>query len=76
MLSTTLCLQNRNFERFAATFFLFKKNANNKLNFLMIFKLYFMYFYRGFFSSTLGLRWGGEAIAHFTSPLGYASDFS
>jgi len=38
--------------------FLVRKNSNNKLNSFMIFKLHFMYFYRGFFFSTLGPRGG------------------
>ena len=36
--------------------FLVKSNSNNKFNLFMIFKLHFMYFYRGFFFSTFGSR--------------------
>ena len=51
-----LSLQNRNLKKFLLLFFLVKKNSDSMLNFFMIFKLHFMYFYRVFFLSTLGPR--------------------
>ena len=46
-------------EHFFATLCGLKKYANNKFILFMIFKLNFMYYYRGFFFSTLS-SWGGD----------------
>ena len=48
--------------------FLVRKNSNNKLNSFMIFKLHFMYFYRGFFLN-IRPRGGGDCpLFHPPSP--------